>query len=152
MGVVRGDLDRLSDLGSTVERPLSVAPPTPDRLKPKRIRDLMIMMGFCALYLALGRLTGPGLFFYTIGPVCGAGIHRLLGGSGIKGGIIGGASTYACWVGVALVAFGHSGFGYTEQVCMITVMAVEGAVAGFTVGVLVWVGARSLASWRCLTT
>jgi hypothetical protein len=120
-----------------------------DRFEPRRIRDLMVMMGYCALYLALVRLTGPGLFFCTIGPVCGVAIQRLLGGQGITGGIVGGASTYACWVGFAFVAYGHSGFGYTELVWMITVMAVEGAVAGFTAGALMWVGARWLASWRC---
>lgn len=81
--------------------------------------------------------------------MCGAAIHRLLGGPGIKGGVVGGALTYACWVGFAFAAYGRSGFDYTEVVCLITVMAVEGAFAGFTVGVLMWVSARWLASWRC---
>jgi hypothetical protein len=120
----------------------------PDRLKPRRIRDLMVMTGYCALYLALFRLTRGNLFYFTIGPLCGAAIHRLLGASGIKGGIIVVASTFASWVGFACVAHAHSGFDAIEQVCIITLMAVGGGLAGFAIGVLMWAAARWLVSWH----
>ncbi len=114
------------------------------------IRGIMVGVIWCALLVALARLPGTQwittVFFFTVGPICGAVVERCWGGKGLRGGMIGGITSY-CGFGFVMLLIANDsrqleagdllgpGLGFF-------MLATFGALVGCGVGFLIWVVMR----------
>jgi hypothetical protein len=110
------------------------------------IRGIMVGVIWCALLVALARLPGTQwittVFFFTVGPICGAVVERCWGGKGLRGGMIGGITSYGGFAIVMMLIAYYSGepqiadpLGPSLGFFM---LATFGAVTGWGVGFLIW--------------